>query len=174
MKKIALLLLLICLLSVTFVSCGDQNPGTLTEQTFFYGMTTMQQFPQKYLGKDIAYDCFTYRLTDVDGKDHLCGVRKCSASFGCTCGKDTIIGFLLDYDGVIPEPKNQSEDTSDKTWVHVVGRLVGTQKEEITIHSYDAEGNVVPGVFEKVPFLRLKVSSIVTIDGSGLAYYVTK
>ena len=116
MKKL-LIVLLIAALCLCLVACGGEDRYDLTEDTFFYGMTTMQFYPEQYVGKAISFDCFTYRLTDVAGKDYLCGVRKCSSGYGCNCGKDTIIGFILDYDGELPEPKNQSENSADKSWL---------------------------------------------------------
>ena len=77
----------------------------LNERTFFKTMTNMLAFPSSYMGSDIELDCFVYELTDVEsGKEYTLGVRKCSSGVGCTCGNDTIIGFILDYDGAIPPP----------------------------------------------------------------------
>ena len=174
MKK-ALLVLLLAALLFSLVGCGAPDRYDLTEETFFYAMTTMQLYPEEYVGKEISFDCFSYLLTDVDGKGYLCGVRKCSVGYGCNCGKDTIIGFILDYDGVIPEPKNQSEDTPDKTWIHVEGSIASTEKEEISIYAYDSEGRIDPSKIETVVFYHFAVRDISLIeDSSGLAYYVTK
>ena len=174
MKKVASVLLLACLLILCFASCGASDRYDLTEGTFFYGMTTMQLYPEEYVGKEISFNCFTDRLTDVEGKEYLCGVRKCSAGYGCNCGKDTIIGFILDYDGAIPEPKNQSEDTADKAWIRVEGTIASAEKQEIRIYAYDASGNVDYDTVETVVFYRFAASSLVEIDGAGLAYYVSK
>lgn len=165
-------MLLIALLA--FSACGGTNRYDLNEETFFLVMTNMQYYPEQYVGKEVSYDCFTYRLTDVDGREYLCGVRQCSAGYGCNCGKDTIIGFLLDYEGVIPEPKNQSESTADKTWVHLEGTLPNAQKEEIRIYAYN--GDVIDyDTVETVVFYHFAVASLTLIeDYSGLAYYVTK
>ena len=175
MKKAFLIILSICVFALCLVSCGGSDRYDLTEETFFYGMTTMQMYPEEYVGKAISFDCFTYRLTDVEGSSYLCGVRKCSSGYGCNCGKDTIIGFILDYDGVIPEPKNQSEDTSDKAWIHVEGTIASAEKEEIRIPSYDASGVADPNAPETVVFYHFTVAFLTEIaDGSGLAYYVSK
>ena len=179
MKKILLILLTLTLI-VCATACVNDGPVDMTEKTFFYTMTTIQAYPDQYLGRDISYDCFTYRLTDIAGNDYLCGVRKCSSGYGCNCGKDTIIGFILDYDGAIPEPKNQSEDSAEKSWIHVKGRLKSAEAEMIELQSYkiDPQSDAyVPdeGKTEKVPFYRLTVESLSEIeDYSGLAYYVTK
>ena len=165
-----MLLILACCL----VSCGGSDAYRLTEDTFFLVMTTIQYYPEQYVGKEITYDCFTYRLTDVDGKEYLCGVRKCSSGYGCNCGKDTIIGFILDYDGEIPEPRNQSEDSADKTWVHLVGRMPNADKQEIKIYAYNGDA-IDYGTVETVVFYRFEVESLTTIeDYTGLSYYVTK
>lgn len=173
MKK-ALLLLLLLILALGLFSCGEDVNYTLNEKTFFLVMTNMQYYPEQYIGKTITYDCFTYRLTDVSGNEYMCGVRKCSSGYGCNCGRDTIIGFILDYDGVIPEPKNQSEDTADKTWVHLVGTLPEAKKQEIEIYAYQGD-EIDYNTVERVVFYRFRVSSLTLIeDYSGLAYYVTK
>ena len=174
MKRALAMMLLLLFLVVGLFSCDKFDPN-LNENTFFYAMTTIQMYPEEYVGTPLSYDCFTYRLTDVDGKDYLCGVRKCSVGYGCNCGKDTIIGFILDYDGVIPEPKNQSEDTPDKTWIHVEGSVASAEKEEIVIHAYDAAGQIDLGKTETVIFYHFTVTSLTEIeDASGLSYYVTK
>lgn len=173
MRK-AFLVLIILILLLSFASCKGNDRVDLTEETFFFGMTTMQLHPESYVGKEITFDCFTYRLTDVNGVDYLCGVRKCSAGYGCNCGKDTVIGFILMYDGVIPEPRNQSEDTADKTWIHVEGTIENAEKTEIEIYAYN--GDVLDrSRVEKVVFYHFAVTSLTEIeDYSGLAYYVTK
>ena len=173
MKKILLAFLCLCLL-LCAASCGAPDRYDMTEQTFFYTMTTIQMFPENYVGKAISYDCFTYILTDVDGKEYPCGVRKCSAGYGCNCGKDTIIGFVLDYDGEIPAPKNQSEDSADKTWIHLEGTLPNADKEEIRIYAYNGD-QIDYGTVETVVFYHFTVDSLSLIeDYSGLNYYVTK
>jgi uncharacterized membrane protein YcgQ (UPF0703/DUF1980 family) len=137
-------------------------------------MTNMQYYPEEYFNKDITLDCFTYNVVDKNNKEYLCGVRKCTAGFGCKCGKDTVIGFILKYDGDIPAPKNQYEDTNDKSWIHIVGQLESEEKTQIEIFSYDTEGNVTDQT-EIVEFLSFNVSSLETItDYSGLAYFVSK
>ena len=165
-----LLLLIPSLLTLT----GCNKDCVIDESTFFLVMTNIQYYPEEYINKDISLDCFTYNVKDVNNKEYLCGVRKCTAGFGCKCGKDTVIGFILHYDGDIPEPKNQYEDTNDKSWIHIVGRLVSEEKTPIEINSYDAEGNVLPQT-EVVEFLSFNISSLETItDYSNLAYFVSK
>ena len=88
-------------------------------------------------------------------------MRKCTAGFGCRCGKDTVIGFILNYEGDIPEPKNQYEDTNDKAWIHLVGQLASETKTKIEINAYDAEGNIQEQT-EIVEFLSFNVSSLET------------
>ena len=157
-----------------FVLTACQNNCNITESTFFLVMTNIQYYPEEYINKEITLDCFTYNVTDVNNQEYLCGVRKCTAGFGCKCGKDTVIGFILNYDGDIPEPKNQYEDTNDKAWIHIVGQLASEEKTAIEINSYDVDGNVTDQT-EIVEFLSFNVSSLETIvDYSGLAYFVSK
>lgn len=174
MKK-RIICFLMVLLSLFVPACNAKSDYVLTEKTFFLVMTNMQYYPQQYLGAQIDYDCFTYRLADVNGNEYICGVRKCSAGYGCTCGQDTIIGFILDYDKEIPEPVNQSEDSNDKTWVHISGKLKSSNFIEIEIHSYNEDGTVNPDVNEFVKLLEFEVDNLELIDDySGLNYYVTK
>ena len=173
MKKVLIIALAIMLL-VSVAACGGEGDRIdLTEQTFFYAMTTIQMYPEEYFGKEISYDCYTYRLTDVDGREYICGVRKCSAGYGCKCGKDSVIGFILDYDGDIPEPKNQSVDTQEKSWIHLEGTLASAETETIRIYGYD--GDVINyDRVESVVFCRFRVASLTLIeDYSNLNYYVT-
>ena len=173
MKRVLIVLLIIAL-CLCFVACKGEERYDLTEDTFFYGMTTMQYYPEQYVGKAISFDCFTYRLTDVDGKEYICGVRKCSSGYGCNCGKDTIIGFILDYDGALPEPKNQSEDNGDKSWIHVEGSIASVEKEVIRIYAYQGD-EIDKNTVESVTFYHFAASSVTEIeDASGLNYYVTK
>ena len=153
---------------------GCQNNCNITEATFFLVMTNIQYYPEEYVGKEINLDCFTYNVKDVNNHEYLCGVRKCTAGFGCKCGKDTVIGFILNYNGEIPEPKNQYEDTNEKSWIHIAGKLASEEKTKIEINSYDADGNIADTT-EIVEFLSFNVSSLETItDYSGLAYFVSK
>ena len=153
--------------------CGSKD-YVLDEDTFFLVMTNMQYYPEQYLDSEIEFDCFMYELTDVDGGSHICGVRKCSSGYGCTCGNDTIIGFLLNYVGTLPEPRNQSEDSNDKAWVHLSGKLQSADKTNITIHSYLPDGTVDPDNTEQIVFLVFNVESCEEIeDYSDLQYYVT-
>ena len=172
MKKLLVALLLLCV-CVTAFACGGKDV-VLTEDTYFYGMLTIQMYPGEYVGKKISFDCYTYRLTDTDGNEYLCGVRKCSSGYGCKCGNDTVIGFILDYDGEIPEPINQSEDTVEKAWIHVEGKLASDERERVRIYAYQGD-EVNYSSVETVVFLHFAVSSLTPIeDYSGLAYYVTK
>ena len=168
-------LISLMLLPLLVVGCSNgQKSYVLNESTFFLVMTNIQYYPEEYVNKDITYDCFTYNIKDVNNKEYLCGVRKCTAGFGCRCGKDTVIGFILNYEGDIPEPKNQYEDTNDKAWIHLVGQLASETKTKIEINSYDANGNISDQT-EIVEFLSFNVSSLETItDYSNLAYFVSK
>lgn len=169
-----MLLLLVCL---TLTGCGGKKTENyiLNESTFFLVMTNMLYYPEQYANSEIELDCFTYDLVDVDGVSHICGVRKCSSGYGCTCGRDTIIGFILESDAALPAPRNQSEDNGDKTWVHLKGRLKSPEKSDITIPAYRADGTIDPGSTEKIQLLVFTVESCEQIeDASGLAYYVTK
>ena len=154
--------------------CGEESEYILNEKSFFLVMTHVQYYPAEYVGKNFEYDCFTYELTDVDGKSYVCGVRKCSAGYGCTCGKDTIIGFILNYDGEIPAPKNQSADNNDKTWVHLKGKVESSEFINIRVYAYNGD-EVDYSVVETVPLLTYNVETINIIeDYSSLNYYVTK
>ena len=107
MKK-AISLLLALALCLSFFGCGGKTKDyVLNEDTFFLVMTNMQYYPEQYLGSTLEFDCFTYELVDVDGNSYICGVRKSSSEYGCTCGRDTIIGFLLESAEPLPEPRNQ-------------------------------------------------------------------
>lgn len=174
MKKTAvgIMALLLCL-SLFLTGCGKKD-YVLDEDTFFLVMTNMQYYPEQYLNSNIEFDCFMYELSDVDGNTYTCGVRKCSSGYGCTCGNDTIIGFLLEYDGKLPAPRNQSEDTNDKAWVHLSGRLQSAEKKTVTIHAYLPDGSIDPNKTEQIVFLVFDVDSCSEIaDYSGLQYYVT-
>ena len=165
---------LFLLIPSLFALVGCENNCNITESTFFLVMTNIQYYPEEYVDKEITLDCFTYNVKDVNNKEYLCGVRKCTAGFGCKCGKDTVIGFILNYEGNIPSPKNQYEDTNDKSWIHITGKLNSTEKTPIEINSYDAEGNVLEQT-EVVEFLSFDISSLETItDYSNLAYFVSK
>ena len=158
----------------SLVACSNSNTCVINESTFFLYMTNIQYFPEQYIDKDITLDCFTYNVKDVNNKEYLCGVRKCTAGYGCKCGKDTVIGFILNYQGEIPAPKNQYEDTNDKSWIHITGKLSSVEKTKIEINAYDANGNVADTT-EIVEFLSFDVASLETIsDYSNLAYFVTK
>ena len=173
-RKLACAFLALACLAFAFAGCGTDS-YVLNEDTFFLVMTNMQYYPEQYVNKHIEYDCFVYHLTDVEGNVHVCGVRKCSAEYGCQCGNDTVIGFLLEYDGDIPQPINQSEDTNDKAWIHVTGTIPSAQKTDIRIHAYTESGEIDESTVETISFLTFTASSIAEIeDYSGLHYYVTK
>ena len=156
------LLLILSLLALT--AC--QNSYVMNESSFFLIMTHIQYYPEEYLNRDLTFDCFTYELTSIEGETYLCGVRKCSSGYGCKCGKDTIIGFLMEKDIGLPEPKNQYEDTNDKSWIHVVGQIESTEKTKIAIYGID-------NAIEEVWFLSFKVETFSLIDDySNLHYYV--
>ena len=172
MKKRVLAAFIACI--ATLCACSGDNEYVLNEQTFFLVMTNIQYYPDQYLDKSIEYDCFTYELTDVNGQKYVCGVRKCSSGYGCRCGKDTVIGFLLEYDGEVPQPKNQSADTNDKAWIHLKGKIKGTEKTSVKVYAYVDE-EIDYNTVETIEFLSFKVESLSVIeDYSGLNYYVTK
>lgn len=165
MKKVSLPLLLITSLLVT--GCGEKK-YVMDENTFFLVMTNIQFYPEEYIDKELTFDCFTYQLTSVDGEDYLCIVRKCSSGFGCKCGEDTIIGFIVDKDLGLPAPKNQYDDTNDKSWIHVVGEIKTIEKTQFEIYNKNKEP-------EPVQFLTLQVNDFSIInDYSNLHYYVDK
>lgn len=165
---------LFLLIPSLFALVGCENNCNITESTFFLVMTNIQYYPEEYVDKEITLDCFTYNVKDVNNKEYLCGVRKCTAGFGCKCGKDTVIGFILNYEGNIPSPKNQYEDTNDKSWIHITGKLTSIEKTPIEINSYDSEGNILDQT-EVVEFLSFDISSLETItDYTNLAYFVSK
>lgn len=165
---------LFLLIPSLFALVGCENNCNITESTFFLVMTNIQYYPEEYVDKEITLDCFTYNVKDVNNKEYLCGVRKCTAGFGCKCGKDTVIGFILNYEGNIPSPKNQYEDTNDKSWIHITGKLTSIEKTPIEINSYDSEGNILEQT-EVVEFLSFDISSLETItDYTNLAYFVSK
>lgn len=174
MKKLIMckFILIFCLF---FESCMKEKEYILNEDTFFLVMTNIQYYPKQYLNKKIELDCFVYDLIDVNGNIHRCGVRKCSSGYGCKCGKDTIIGFLLCYDSNLPEPKNQSEDTNDKTWLHLSGEINSIEKIKITVYAYDANDTININLTEVIEFLSFNISTMSIIsDYSNLNYYVTK
>ena len=170
MKKLAVILLLV-IACCSLAACFD---GVITESQFFHVMTAIQYYPSDYMNLTLEFDCFTYELKDVNDVSYMCGVRKCSSGYGCVCGNDTIIGFVLEYDGTLPQPKNQSEDTNDKMWVHLSGKLKSTDKMDIEIYSY-TNGKIDLTKTEKIQFLVFVVDSCEIIqDYSNLNYYVTK
>ena len=166
---------LLALLLLFLPACAAKDLYVLNESSFFLVMTNMQYYPEQYIGSTIEYDCFTYELTDIHGNSYICGVRKCSSGYGCTCGNDTIIGFILESEEPLPAPKNQSEDNNDKTWIHVRGMLKSAQKQEITIYAYTPDGNIDYDTTEILSFLTFQTESVSLIeDYSNLHYYVTK
>ena len=156
------------LLSIPFLLSSCSKNYDMNESTFFLVMTNIQYYPEEYIGKDISFDSFTYKLTSTQGDDYLCVVRKCSSGFGCKCGKDTIIGFIVDNDLGLPEPKNQYDDTNEKAWVHIVGQIKSVEKTEFEIYNANNEP-------EPVQFLNLEIKDFSIIDDySNLHYYVDK
>lgn len=175
LKKLTAVIITLLSFCCIFMGCGGDDEYILNEDNFFLVMTNMQYYPEGYEGCNIEFDCFTYNLTDVNGNVYTCGVRKCSAGYGCTCGQDTIIGFILNYDGEIPEPINQSEDTNEKTWIHLKGKINGTNKTRIEINSYKPDGTIDQGKTEFIEFLSFNVEELTLIeDYTNLNYYVTK
>ena len=160
--------------SLATASCGKEEEYVLSEKSFFLVMTNIQYYPSNYVGKNLEFDCFTYEIKDTDGNSYICGVRKCSSGYGCNCGKDTVIGFILDYGGEIPEPKNQSEDTNDKSWVRLKGKIDGDKFTGIAVYAYNGD-EIDYSTVETIKFLTLKVDKLSVIeDYSGLSYYVSK
>lgn len=167
-KKMFSLLLLPLLLT----SCGSDK-CVISENRFYLIMDNIIRYPEEYVNKEITVDCFTYNIENVDGDVTVCGVRKCSSGYGCKCGRDTIIGFILKYEtGDIPAAKNQYENNVEKTWVHLTGHLESKQKTTITIFSYNADGTPSTDT-EEIQFLTLNVESLELIeDYQNLRYYV--
>ena len=173
--RIKALSLALAIVALLIPACKTSKDYVLTEKNFFLVLTNMWYYPTQYLGSTIECDLFTYEITDVNGEKYLCGVRKCSSGYGCTCGKDTVIGFILNYDGDIPAPKNQTEDTNDKSWIHIVGRLKSDKFVEIEINAYNDDGSIDQSKTEKINMLAFDVRSLSEIeDASELNYYVTK
>lgn len=171
-KFLACLSFVVAIFCVPLSGCG-RDSYDLTERDFFLVMSNMLFYPEQYLEKNISLDCFVYEIDDaVTGEHFQCGVRKCSSGYGCTCGNDTIIGFILNYDGAIPKAKNQSEDTSDKAWIHIAGKLVNDEKSYVNVYSYQ-NGEKTDSV-EQIYFYTFAVDTLEEIDGSSLQYYVTK
>ena len=159
---------ILMLLSIPFLLSSCSRNYDMNESTFFLVMTNIQYYPEDYVNKDLSFDSFTYKLTSVQGDEYMCVVRKCSSGFGCKCGKDTIIGFIVSNDVELPEPKNQYDDTNDKTWVHVTGQIKSSDKTTFEIYNADS----VP---EEVSFLSLEIKDFSIIeDYSNLHYYVDK
>lgn len=175
---IALLLSFVCL----FAACGaekDENGNKiyrLNEQTYFRVMSNMLMFPEQYNGSIIELDFFTYEIEDIHGEKYLCGVRHCASGYGCNCGKDTVLGFVLDYDGELPAPKNQSAPNNDKSWIHAKGKLSSTEKVLMEIYAYGADGSIDYSKDpEQIYFYRYIVEEYSPIeDTSSLHYYLDK
>ena len=173
MKKAIVILLLI--LVVLLAACSQKTDGyVLDEKTFFLVMTNVQYYPAQYVGKNFVFDGFVYDLEDIDGVHHTCIARKCSAGYGCTCGKDTIIGFVIRYDGDLPAPRNQGDDTNDKAWVHCKGQVASATKQDIKVYAY-SNGEIDYNTIETISFPVFNLESFSEIeDYSALHYYVTK
>lgn len=165
---------MISLMALPFLltACSSNNCN-ITENKFFLMMDNIILYPEEYIKKELTLDCFTYDVEDVEGNVTVCGVRKCSSGYGCRCGRDTIIGFILKYEnGEIPAAKNQYENNPDKTWIHVTGHLASKQKTTITIYSYNPDGTQSTDT-EEIQFLTLNVETLELIeDYQGLRYYV--
>ena len=158
----------ITVLSIPFLLSGCSDGYKMNENTFFLVMTNIQYYPEDYVNKDLTFDSFTYKLTSVQGEEYMCVVRKCSSGFGCKCGKDTIIGFIVNNDDGLPEPKNQYDDTNDKAWIHVTGQIKSSDKKVFEIYNAD-------NVPEEVSFLSIEIKDFSIIeDYSSLHYYVDK
>ena len=163
------------LLAIPFLltSCGGDK-CVISENRFFLLMDNILRYPEEYINKELTLDCFTYDIRDVNDSLTVCGVRKCSAGYGCTCGRDTIIGFILNYEGEIPAARNQYENNVEKTWIHITGHLANKQKTTITIYSYNADGTPSTNT-EQIQFLTLNVETLELItDYQNLHYYVTE
>ena len=161
--------LAVFLAGLTLLFCGCADSNNLTEKSFFRKMTRIQMYPEQYVDAEISFDAFTYELSDINGNKYMCVVRQCSSGYGCNCGQDTVIGFLIDFDGEIPAPRNQSEKNNDKTWVHVKGTLPSTEKTDIKIYAIDGK------TVETITFLTFKAETLDIIeDYSNLHYYVDK
>ena len=160
------------LLTLPFLLSGCTADGNIKENRFFLTMYNIQLYPEEYVNKQITLDCFTYDIEDINGVVTTTGVRKCPSSYGCKCGKDSVIGFILKYDGEIPAARNQAEDSVEKTWIHVSGRLAGQEKTTIELASTDANGKPI---VDYIQFLTLNVKTLELIeDYQNLNYYVTK
>ena len=147
--------------------CFNQNGYVLNEKSFFLVMTNIQYYPEEYIGKSLTFDCYTYELESVSGDKYLCCVRKCSSGFGCKCGKDTIIGFVVDQNIGLPAPIKQYENNNEKAWVHIIGQIENTNKTQFEI--YGADNSI-----EQVQFLSLTIDEFSLIeDYSNLHYYVS-
>lgn len=169
MKKIITTFLMILFLA----SCGS-NHYKLNEDNFFLIMTNMLYYPEQYKDSTIEYDAFMYDIYDTEDNLYHCSVRKCSSGYGCNCGKDTVIGFILNYDKELPASYNQSEDSVEKTWVHVKGKLHSYEFNTIEIYAYK-DNEIDYTTKESIKFLTFDVEEISLIsDYSNLKYYVTK
>lgn len=158
----------VTILSIPFLLSGCSDDYKMNESTFFLVMTNIQYYPEDYVNKDLTFDSFTYKLTSVQGEEYMCVVRKCSSGFGCKCGKDTIIGFIVSNEEGLPEPKNQYDDTNDKAWIHVTGQIKSSDKKVFEIYNAD-------NVPEEVSFLSIEIKDFSIIeDYSSLHYYVDK
>lgn len=177
-KYLCAVLSVACVICIAlFAGCG-KTEYILTEKTFYKTMTTVVYYPEQYLDKYLEFDCFTYDLTDATtGVTYRSGVRKSTAEYGCVCGNDTIIGFILEYDGDIPVPVNQSSNEQDdeRSWIHIRGKLKSAEKTDVSLFAYDSDGNVTDTVEAPVSFLVFVVETLEIIeDYSNLAYFVQK
>ena len=160
------------LLFLPLLLAGCTADGNIKENRFFLTMYNIQLYPEEYINKTITLDCFTYDIEDINGAITTVGVRKCPSAYGCKCGKDSVIGFILNYAGEIPPARNQAEDSVEKTWIHVTGKLASNNKITIELPGTDANGNPIT---DSIQFLTLNVESLNLIeDYQNLNWYVTK
>ena len=163
---------LINLAFLPLVLTGCTADGNIKENHFFLTMYNIQLYPEEYIKKQITLDCFTYDIEDINGIVTTVGVRKCPSAYGCKCGKDSVIGFILNYDGEIPPATNQAEDSVEKTWIHISGKLASQEKTTIELPSTDVDGNPIT---DSIQFLTLNVETLELIeDYQNLNWYVTK
>lgn len=166
MKKLKFMCLALVFAAVVSVLCAcGKTEWILTEENFFFTLNNVQMFPERYLNNVFELNCYTYLITDTEGNTYLCGVRHCSSGYGCTCGNDTIIGFLLDYDGEIPEPVNQSDKNSvEKTWIHIRGTIETAERVQIKVYAY-TDGVADPSKpTETISIPTLSVSSLTVLS----------
>ena len=148
----------------------------------------MSDFLQKLekknvLIKEIKFDSFLgdnnqiwsfsfYRLSiiktlcDEDVYDNFCSID--SDTVTVNSYDDIWFDCKENIEKQLPEPKNQYDNTNDKAWIHVTGKLESSDKKTISIPAAD-------GTSEDVQFLFFNVSEFNVIeDYSSLHHYVDK